>query len=140
MAELKTKKNDASVKKFLGAVKDEQKRKDSFEILEMMENITKERPKMWGKSIIGFGDYHYKYKSGREGDWFFLGLSPGAQNISIHIISGFKEHKELLKDLGKFKNSVSCLYIKKLEDINKKVLEKFLKLSWKDMKSGKLNY
>jgi hypothetical protein len=136
MSEMKTKQNNKDVEKFLNSIENEQKRKDSFEILELMRSITKEEPKMWGAKLIGFGKYHYKYKSGREGDWFYLGLSPGAQKISLHIISGFEDHKDLMKDLGKYKSSVSCLYINKLEDIDIKVLKKLLNVSWKNMKSG----
>ncbi|MEJ2103609.1 MAG: DUF1801 domain-containing protein, partial [Ignavibacteriaceae bacterium] len=122
MADLKTKPNKASVEKFLNSVKDEKKRTDSFKILEMMKKITKEEPIMWGPSIIGFGSYHYKYASGREGDFFVTGFSPRKQNLTLYIMSGFKRSPELMKKLGKYKTGSSCLYINKLEDVDLKVL------------------
>ncbi|MBZ0182238.1 MAG: DUF1801 domain-containing protein [Melioribacteraceae bacterium] len=126
-AELKTKENKGNVDKFLNSVDNEQKRNDSFVLLELMKKITKEEPKMWGDSIIGFGNYHYKYESGREGDWFLCGFSPRKQNLSIYLMCNFDGLEDLLADLGKHKKSVGCLYIKKLKDINIKVLEKMIK-------------
>ena len=126
-AELKTKENSGDINKFLLSVDNEQKRNDSFVLLELMKKITKEEPKMWGDSIIGFGNYHYKYESGREGDWFLCGFSPRKQNLSIYLMCNFDCLEDLLTDLGKYKKSVGCLYIKKLEDINIKVLEKMIK-------------
>lgn len=126
-AELKTKENSGDINKFLLSVDNEQKRNDSFVLLELMKKITKEEPKMWGNSIIGFGNYHYKYESGREGDWFLCGFSPRKQNLSIYLMCNFDGLEDLLTDLGKYKKSVGCLYIKKLEDINIKVLEKMIK-------------
>jgi hypothetical protein len=102
MAELKTKVNDASVDKFLRGVTDETKREDSYKILAMMKKATQAEPKMWGTSIIGFGDYHYKYESGREGDYFLTGFSPRKQNLTLYILGGFDEHEELLNKLGKY--------------------------------------
>jgi hypothetical protein len=134
-AELKTKVNDASVEKFLNAVKDEQERNDCYEILKMMKQVTKEEPKMWGGTIVGFGSYHYKGKSGREGDWMLTGFSPRKQNLTLYLMGGFDENKDLLKKLGKFKTSVGCLYIKKLEDVDKKVLKELVTSSVKRMKS-----
>jgi hypothetical protein len=133
--ELKTKVNAASVEGFLKTVKDEQKREDSFEILKMMKQVTKEKPKMWGASIVGFGSYHYKGASGREGDWLLTGFSPRKENLTLYIMGGFDAHKALLKKLGKFKTSVGCLYIKKLEDVDKKVLKELVAASVKTMKS-----
>ncbi len=109
MAELKTKLNDASVIDFLNSVEDEQKRKDSFKVLKLMQKITASEPKMWGTSIIGFGSYHYKYKSGREGDWFLTGFSPRKQNLTLYIMSGFKRFDDLLEKLGKYKTGKSAL-------------------------------
>lgn len=134
MAELKTKKTDASVDDFLNSVVDEQKRKDCFEILKMMKQVTKEVPKMWGSSIIGFGSYHYKGASGREGDWMLTGFSPRKQNLTLYLMGGFDLHKDLLKKLGKYKTSVGCLYIKKLDDVDKTVLKKLISESVKTMK------
>src|SRR6185503_1364475 len=101
--ELKTKVNAASVVGFLNSVDDEQKREDCFEILSLMKQVTKEAPKMWGSSIVGFGSYHYKGASGREGDWLLTGFSPRKQNLTLYIMGGFDPHKELLKKLGKHK-------------------------------------
>jgi len=133
-AELKTKLNDASVTKFLNGVADEQKRNDSFEILEMMKQVTKEEPKMWGSSIVGFGSYHYKGKSGREGDWMLTGFSPRKQSLTLYLMGGFDTHAALLEKLGKFTTSVGCLYIKKLADVDQKVLKELLQASVKRMK------
>ncbi len=133
-AELKTKVNKASVEGFLNKVKDETVRNDCFEILKMMKQVTKEEPKMWGSSIVGFGSYHYKSKSGREGDWMLTGFSPRKQNLTLYLMGGFDEQKDLLKKLGKFNTSVGCLYIKKLDDVDKKVLKELVAASVKRMK------
>lgn len=133
-AELKTKVNKASVTTFLNKVKDEATRKDCFEILKIMKQVTKEEPKMWGASIVGFGSYHYKSKSGREGDWMLTGFSPRKQNLTLYLMGGFDTHKDLLKKLGKFATSVGCLYIKKLDDVDKKVLKELVAASVKRMK------
>jgi len=116
--DVKTKVNDASVTDFLNSVTDEQKRKDSLAILKIMKQMTKEEPKMWGASIVGFGSYHYKGASGREGDWMQIGFSPRKQNLTLYLMGGFNAHTDLLKKLGKHKTSVGCLYIKKLEDVD----------------------
>ena len=129
MAELKTKKNEASVTKFLDGVKDEKKREDSYTILKLMKQITKAEPKMWGTSIIGFGSYHYKYASGREGDWFVTGFSPRKQSLTLYLMSGFSKYPDLLKKLGKFKTSKGCLYINKIEDIDIPTLKELIKQS-----------
>ena len=129
MAELKTKQNDASVEAFLNSVVDEQKRQDSFTILELMQEVTGAEPKMWGTSIIGFGSYHYKYASGRDGDWFVTGFAPRKQNLTLYIMSGFAKYDELLAKLGKHKTGKACLYIKKLEDIDLDVLRELIKQS-----------
>jgi hypothetical protein len=132
--ELKTKVNNASVDAFLNTVKDEAVRKDCFEIMKMMKQVTKEEPKMWGSSIVGFGSYHYKGASGREGDWMLTGFSPRKQNLTLYIMAGFDKQAGLLKKLGKFKTSVGCLYIKKLDDVDKKVLKELVEGSVKTMK------
>ena len=129
MAELKTKKNEASVTKFLDGVKDEKKRQDSYTILKLMKQITKAEPKMWGTSMVGFGSYHYKYASGREGDWFVTGFSPRKQNLTLYIMSGISKYPDLLKKLGKFKTGKGCLYINKIEDIDIKTLKELIKQS-----------
>jgi hypothetical protein len=130
MAELKTKLNDASVTDFLNGVKDEQKRADSFEILKMMQQITKQEPKMWGSSIIGFGNTHLKYESGRELDWFVIGFSPRKQDLTLYGLGNWME-SDLMKKLGKHKTGKGCLYINKLKDVDAKALKELIKLSFK---------
>ena len=129
--EVKTKVNDASVTDFLNSVEDEQKQKDAFTLLKIMKQITKEKPKMWGASIVGFGSYHYKGASGREGDWFVAGFSPRKQNLTLYVQGGFNVHADLLKKLGKHKTGVGCLYINKLSDVDSKVLQELLEKSVK---------
>ena len=127
MSEPKTKVNDASVKDFLNSIENEQIRKDCFEISKMMEAVTKAKPKMWGASIVGFGSYHYIGKSGREGDWMLTGFSPRKQNLTLYILSGFEGQKDLLAKLGKHSLGKGCLYLKRLSDIDMKVLEEIIK-------------
>lgn len=134
--ELKTKLNDASVEDFLNTVDDEQIRADCFEITKIMKQVTKAEPKMWGTSIVGFGTYHYKGKSGREGDWMLVGFSPRKQNLTLYIMAGFDRYDDLLKKLGKFTTGKSCLYIKKLADVDKKVLKELVAESVKVMKQS----
>ena len=131
MAELKTKLTNASVDKFLKGVKDEQTRADCYQIIEMMNKATKAEPKMWGTSIIGFGNIHLKYESGRELDWFPIGFSPRKQNITLYLMDGL-EQKELLDKLGKYSTGKGCLYIKKLADVDIKVLNKLVTTSAKN--------
>ena len=126
MAALKTRSNDKSVEQLLDALDEEEKQADSFQILEWMQEITGEAPKMWGDSIVGFGSYHYTYESGREGDWFLTGFSPRKQQFSLYIMSGFSSYDKLLKQLGKHKTGKSCLYIKRLADIDSSVLQKLI--------------
>jgi hypothetical protein len=125
----KTVQNDSDVMTFIAQIKDEKKREDCIEIMSMMQNITAEKPSMWGSSIIGFGCYHYRYESGREGDCMRVGLSPRAQNISVYIIPGFSEFSEHLANLGKHKVGKSCLYIKRLSDIDPTVLRDIIQRS-----------
>ena len=127
-AEVKTKKNEASVEGFLNTIQDEEIRKDCFEIARMMKKATKKDPKMWGSSIIGFGEYHYKYASGREGDTMQIGFSPRKQNITLYILSGTES--PLLKKLGKHTTGKYCLYIKKLADVDKKALQELINESF----------
>lgn len=131
MAELKTKENNASVMKFIDSLKDEKKIEESKKFLKIFEESTDSKGKMWGKSIIGFGKYHYKSsRSSQEGDWFLSGFSPRKQAFSLYIMSGFSEYKDLLKQLGKHKlSSGCCLYIKSIEDIKISVLKKIIKKS-----------
>lgn len=132
--DLKTRVNEASVTAFLDSVTDAQQRKDSYEILEMMKQITGEEPKMWGASIIGFGSYHYMGKGGREGDWMLTGFSPRKQNISLYLMGGLESHADLLSRLGKYTNGVGCLYIKKLQDVDRQLLEELIRNSYAQMK------
>ena len=134
MAELKTKVTKANVGKFLEGIKDEKKRQDCFEILKIMKKATRAEPKMWGPSIIGFGDHHYVYESGREGDWFLAGFSPRVQNLTLYMMGGFDG--EILKKLGKYKTGKGCLYINKLEDVDLKVLNDLIKTSVKKSKAN----
>ena len=129
MAALKTQQTNASVEDFINSVADtEQKRKDSFELLKLMQNFTGYQPKMWGPSIIGFGSYHYKSeKSRQEGDWPLVGFSPRKAAISLYVYTGGAKQEDLLKDLGKFKMGKACIYIKKLSDINQDTLKKIMK-------------
>ena len=136
MAELKTKKNDASVERFLSSVEHPKRREDGFAVLDLMKKITKEEPKMWGSSIVGFGSYHYRYASGQEGDWMLVGFSPRKASMSLYIMSGFDAYDDLLAKLGKFKTGKSCLYINKLEDVDLKVLEKLIRQSVAYMKKA----
>lgn len=134
MAELKTKVNTASVKKFLDSIPDEAKRKDAYVLFEMLKKATKTEPKMWGDSIVGFGTYHYVGKSGREGDWFLTGLSPRKQNLTLYMLGGWEPHKALLAKLGKHTLGTGCLYIKRLEDVDVAVLNKLIVAGVKDAK------
>lgn len=132
--ELKTKVNEASVTDFLNSVEDEQKRKDSFEVLKLMKQASKEDAKMWGGSIVGFGSYHYKGASGREGEWMLIGFSPRKQNITLYIMPGFERYPTLMKKLGKYSTGKSCLYIKRLSDVDAGVLKELVTESIKVMK------
>jgi len=134
MAEIKTKSNNQNVAKFISNVVDVQKLKDSKAIIKLMKQVTKEEPKMWGGSMVGFGSYRYKYDSGREGDWFITGFSPRKQNLTIYIMPGFDKYDSLMKKLGKHKTGKSCLYISKLEDVDTKVLKELIKQSFQYMK------
>jgi len=131
MYELKTKQTDDNVTKFLNTVEDEVKRKDCFEIVEMMKEATGEPPKMWGTSIIGFGKYHYKYDSGHEGDMCVIGLSPRKQNIALYIPGGIHKYDDLLEKLGKHKTGKGCLYINNLQKVNVGVLKEIINESMK---------
>jgi hypothetical protein len=134
MAELKTKKNDASVEKFLASVTDKQKREDSFIILEMLKKASKSEPKMWGSAIIGFKDRKLKYASGRELAWFTIGFFPRKQNIALYLPGGHEAVADVIENLGKYKTGKGCLYINKLADVDAKVLQKTFNESVKKAK------
>ncbi|HEU4333821.1 MAG TPA: DUF1801 domain-containing protein [Candidatus Eisenbacteria bacterium] len=126
MAELKTKKTAASVAAFLKKVPDEETRADCFALVKLMKSVTRSDPKMWGASMVGFGEYHYVYASGQEGDWPLTGFSPRKQNLTIYIMAGFDRYPALMKKLGTFKTGKSCLYVKRLSDVDPKVLRELV--------------
>jgi len=128
--------NDASVEDFINSVADETKKTDSFALLEMFTSITSEKPKMWGASIIGFGQYHYKSeRSTQEGDWPLTAFSPRKQSLTLYLMSGFDNYADLLDNLGKHKTSKGCLYINKLSDVDVNVLKQLIKRSFDDAKA-----
>ena len=129
MAELKTQPTNQDVTEFLNNVLDERKREDSFAILQLMREVTQKDPQMWGSSIVGFGQYHYKYASGREGDAPVTGFSPRKQNLTLYIMAGFEQYDELLQNLGKHTTGKACLYIKRLADVDMGVLRELVQRS-----------
>lgn len=137
MAELKTKQTTASVEDFLNGVADEQRRKDCFHLLEIMKAQTNAEPAMWGTSIVGFGRYQYKYVSGRSLEWFLTGFSPRKQDLTLYIMPGLERYPSLIKELGKHKTGRSCLYIKKLEDVDITTLKQLIKQSITDLTTMK---
>ena len=138
MAEAKTKPTKASVDKFIKSQPDAQVREDCTVISKLMSEATGEPPKMWGPAIIGFGTYHYKYASGREGDMPIIGFSPRKQNLTLYVWMGFEEDANLWKKLGKYTTSKSCLYIKRLSDVDLPTLKKLIKASVKRLKTHRL--
>ena len=134
MAELKTKRTEASVTTFLDAVPDENRCKDCYTVLEMMQEIVGEPASMWGDSIVGLGSYHYKYASGQEADWPLVGFSPRKQNLTLYIMSGFDGYDQLMQSLGKHSTGKACLYVKRLADINLDVLRQIITLSVEHMR------
>jgi len=127
MAENKTQPTKESVDEFINKVDSEQKRNDSYRLIELMRKTSGCEPVMWGSSIIGFGNYHYRYESGREGDAPLIGFSPRKSAISLYVFTGLDDHLDLLKGLGKYKKGKACIYVKKLYDIDTKVLENLMK-------------
>ena len=132
MAELKTKPTGRSVKKFLDGIRDKARREDCYTILRLMKRATRAEPKMWGPSIVGFGTYHYKYASGREGDWPVAGFSPRKQSLTLYLISCEGRHSALLRKLGKHKTSKACLYIQRLAEVDLRVLAELINQSVRD--------
>jgi uncharacterized protein DUF1801 len=126
MAEPKTKPTKVSVRDFIKTVPDRKRREDSDAVLKLMKEVTGAEPEMWGPSIVGFGRHRYKYDSGREGEWMLTGFSPRKSELTLYIMPGFEPFPDLMKRLGKFKTGKSCLYIKKLEDIDVKVLKELI--------------
>ena len=137
MAENKTTHNAQDVEQFLNSIADERKREDSFTILELMRQATGIKPRMWGSSIVGFGSYHYKYESGREGDMILAGFSPRKQNLTLYHMSGFEQCEDLLKKLGKHTTGKGCLYIKRLDDVDLPTLKSLIEASVKHIKESK---
>lgn len=133
MAELKTKRNDASVDDFLNAINSDQVRQDCWAVSAIMQEATQARPYMWGTSIVGFGSYHYTYASGREADWMLTGFAPRKQNITLYIMAGFAQYDDLLARLGKHSCGKSCLYIKRLSDIHVPTLKQLVQASVQHM-------
>ena len=126
MAELKTKETAASVSAFLAKIADEGRRKDCFAVVDIMRAVTKEEPKMWGSSIVGFGLYRQKYAGGREAEWMITGFSPRKGDLTLYGLGVFDKFPDLMKNLGKYKTGKGCLYIKKLTDVDVKVLRKLV--------------
>ena len=136
MAEAKTKPTKQSVTEFLNKIPDAERREDCFAIAKIMEEITGEKPKMWGPSIVGFGSYHYKYASGHEGDWPVIAFSPRKQDLTLYLsLNGYDKFGELMDQLGKHKTGKACLYIKRLSDIHVPTLKKLIKASIKDLRA-----
>ena len=134
VTELKTRETDASVDAFVNAVENERRRADTRTVLAIMERVTGETPKMWGDSLIGFGHYHYRYASGREGDWFVTGVSPRKQALTVYIMPGFDAYPDLMAGLGKYRTGKSCLYINKLDDVDLATLEALIRASVASMR------
>lgn len=136
MAENKTKPTRASVATFINGIEDKQKRRDARKVAAMMRSATGSRARMWGVNIVGFGEYHYKYASGREGDFLITGFSPRKQALTVYVIPGFKHFESLMSKLGKYKTGKSCLYIKRLSDVDEKVLDRLIVRSVKYMRTN----
>lgn len=134
MSKRKTTQNEADVNAFLDAVENPRRRADARQLLDLMQAVTGEPPKMWGTSIVGFGKYHYRYASGREGDSLMVGFSPRKQNLAIYIMPGFSAFGELLGRLGKFRTGKSCLYVNKLDDVDLEALEELVRESVAEMR------
>lgn len=134
MTQRKTSQNEGDVNAFLDAVENPRRRADARQLLDLMQTVTGESPKMWGPSIVGFGKYHFRYASGREGDSLVVGFSPRKQNLVIYIMPGFSDYGELLGKLGKFRTGRSCLYVNKLDDVDLQLLEQLVRESVEEMK------
>jgi hypothetical protein len=136
MAEIKTQPTKVSVTDFINSIDDREKRSDARNVAAMMRRATGKRARMWGTSIVGFGTYHYKYASGREGDFFLTGFSPRKQALTVYIMAGFSRFDRLMKKLGKHKKGKSCLYVKRLADVDQGVLEQLINESVKFMRKN----
>lgn len=129
MAELKTKPTEQPVLAFLNRIENDTRKQDCLTVMELMKDVIGEEPRMWGDSIVGFGSYHYRGKSGREGDWMLVGFSPRKQNLTLYIMAGFEQYDALMSKLGKFKTGKSCLYVNKLADVDLQILRELVKQS-----------
>ncbi|HKO62468.1 MAG TPA: DUF1801 domain-containing protein [Pyrinomonadaceae bacterium] len=138
MAEPKTKATKASATSFLNAIPDQTRRADCFAVSEMMREITKEEPVMWGSTIVGFGRYRQEYQGGREGEWPIAAFSPRKGDLTLYLTPGFESDTELMERLGKYKTGKTCLYIKKLADVDPKVLKQLIAKSVKKMSSQRI--
>lgn len=138
--ENKTQPTEVSVSDFLASIDDEQKRADSQVVAQLMEAATGEPPKMWGPAIVGYGTYHYVYASGREGDWMLTGFSPRKTALTVYLMAGVERQTELLAKLGKYKTGKSCLYIKRLSDINLDVLREMIGVSVEQIRNNDVQY
>ena len=136
MTELKTQATGARVDEFLHSIPDGARREDCLRVREIMEDLTGAEPRLWGTNIVGFGTYHYRYESGREGDWFLTGFSPRKANLTLYIMAGFERYDGLLARLGKYKTGKSCLYVKRLADIDEGVLRELISASVKHMRQA----
>jgi hypothetical protein len=136
MAENKTKPTKASVTAFIKSIEDPERRADVRKVAAMMRRATGKRAKMWGASIVGYGTYHYKYASGREGDFMITGFSPRKQALTVYILAGFKKYDSLMKKLGRYKTGKSCLYVKRLSDVDETVLERLINESVRYMRKN----
>lgn len=139
MSENKTRPTERDVREFLNSVGHKTRREDGLALLEMMEEITGESAVLWGNSIVGFGSYHYKYESGREGDMPLVGFSPRKQSLSLYIMTGFEDYETMLAELGKHKLGKACLYVNKLADVNEDVLRRLIRRSYEHMKETNCN-
>lgn len=135
MADIKTKKNNASVEEFIESLDNRRRKDDAKKLLSLYEEVLKLEPSMWGDSIIGYGQYHYKSERSRqEGDWPLAGFSPRKQSMTLYIMTGIQKYENLFEKLGKHKRSLSCLYINKLEDVDTEILKEIIKISYEDAK------
>ena len=130
MADVKTRPTGEDVKQFLNTISDEQKRLDSFTLMELMSQITGLEPRLWASSMVGFGEYHYKYASGHEGDSFIIGFAPRKQNLTLYVLSDFEQQNQLLEKLGKYKTGKGCLYLNRLKDIDLPTLKALILQSY----------
>lgn len=133
---MRTKQTDQDVAAFLQSIPDAQRREDCKRVAELMRQVTGSDPAMWGASMVGFGRYHYKYESGREGEWFLTGFSPRKNALTLYIMAGFDRYDRLMESLGKYKTGKSCLYVKKLDDIDFDVLRELIDESVQHMKQA----